>query len=72
MLLPALAFLWVDGQRNGFLRWDRSLMALVWFAPLVARGIALFSYFPLGLATAVIVAVLAVRRAVVRSSPSRR
>ena len=72
VLLPALAFLWVDGQRNGFLRWDRSLMALVWFAPLVARGIALIAHFPLGLATAVIVAVLAVRRAVVRSSPSRR
>jgi hypothetical protein len=72
VLLPALAFLWVDGQRNGFLRWDKSLMAMVWFAPLVARGIALFAYFPLGLATAVIVAVVAVRRAAFRSSPSRR
>ncbi len=72
VLLPALAFLWVDGQRNGFLRWDRSLMALVWFAPLFARSLAQFAYVPLGLATAVIVAVLAVRRAALRSSPSRR
>ncbi len=72
VLLPALAFLWLDGERNGFLSWDRSLMALVWIAPLIARQVAEFTLIPLGLATAVIVAVLAIRRAAVRSSPSRR
>ncbi len=72
VLLPALAFLWLDGERQGFLRWDKSLMALVWIAPLVARQVAELTLFPLGLATALIVAVLAVRRAAVRSSPSRR
>ena len=71
VLLPALAFLWLDGERHGFLRWDKSLMALVWIAPLIARQLALFTSIPLGLATAVIVAVLAVRRAAFRSSPSR-
>ncbi|HUE79512.1 MAG TPA: glycosyltransferase 87 family protein [Sphingomicrobium sp.] len=63
VLLPALAFLWLHGRRAGFLPWDKSLMALVWFAPLVARSIAYFTYLPLGLATAVIVAAIAIRRA---------
>jgi hypothetical protein len=70
VLLPALAFLWLDGERNGFLPWDKTLMALVWAAPLAARQIAQFTYLPLGLATAVIVAVIALRRAL-RASPSR-
>ena len=72
VLLPALAFLWLDGERHGFLRWHKSLMALAWIAPLVARQVAELTLFPLGLATAVIVAVIAVRRAAFRSSPSRR
>jgi hypothetical protein len=70
VLLPALTFLWLDGERHGFLSWDKSLMALVWVAPLVARQVAEFTYLPLGLATAFIVAWIAIRR--VRASPSRR
>ena len=72
VLLPALAFLWLDGEKRGFLSWDRSLMALVWFTPLVARQLAFFTYVPLGLASAVMVAGIAIRRAMLRSSPSRR
>ena len=72
VLLPALAFLWIDGQRNGFLSWDKSLMALVWIAPLIARQVADFTLIPLGLSSALIVAVVAIRRAAVRSSPSPR
>lgn len=70
VLLPALAFLWLDGERNGWLSWDKTLMALVWAAPLAARQIAEFFYVPLGLATACIVAALALRRALT-ASPSR-
>ncbi len=70
VLLPALAFLWLEGERHGFLPWDKSLMALVWAAPLVARPVAQFTYVPLGLATAIIVAAIAIRR--VTASPSRR
>ena len=72
VLLPALAFLWLDGERHGFLSWDKSLMALVWIAPLVARQVAEFTYLPLGLATAIIVATIAIRRGLLRASPSRR
>jgi hypothetical protein len=71
VLLPAIAFLWIDSQRHGFLPWDKSLMALVWIAPLFARSIAQFTFVPLGLASAIIVAVIAIRRAMLRASPSR-
>ena len=72
VLLPALAFLWLDGRRNGFLAWDATLMAVVWIAPLFARQLAQFTYVPLGLLTAIAVAAIALRRARLRSSPSRR
>lgn len=63
VLLPALAWLWVNAREHGFLSWDKSLMLLAWFAPLFARQLAEWSLIPLGLGTAIIVAVLAVRRA---------
>jgi alpha-1,2-mannosyltransferase len=70
VLLPALAWLWIDGRRNGFLPWDASLMALVWAAPLIARNLAQFAFVPLGLISVLAVAAIAMRR--VRASPSRR
>jgi hypothetical protein len=68
----AIAFLWLDGEENGFLPWDRSLMALCWAAPLIARQLAHFTLIPLGLATAIVLIVLPVRRSLVRASPFRR
>jgi hypothetical protein len=67
-----IAFLWLDGEESGFLPWDRTLLALVWAAPLFARQVAEFTLVPLGLATAVVMIALPVRRAIVRASPSRR
>ena len=72
VLLPALGWLWLDGRRNGFLPWDKSLMAFVWTAPIVARQAADLAFLPLGLLAAVAVAVIAGRRAALRASPSRR
>lgn len=63
VLLPAFAWLWVNAREQGFLSWDKSLMLFAWFAPLFARQLAEWSLIPLGLGTAIIVAVLAVRRA---------
>lgn len=71
VLLPALAWLWLDGRRHVFRPWDRTLMATVWVAPIAARQVAEFALVPLGLASALIVAGIALRR-VVRASPSRR
>jgi hypothetical protein len=52
-VLPALAFLAVDGFRRGFAPWEATLIAAAWLAPLVARGVAQATLLPLGfLATA--------------------
>ena len=56
------AFLVADGIERGFLPWEKSLLALVWIAPLVARPLAQATMLPLGQASIVILLVLAVRR----------
>jgi hypothetical protein len=61
----AAAFLIADGMRRGFLSYEKSLFALIWLAPLVARQLAAFAMLPLGQATAVAILVLAVRRAII-------
>jgi len=70
VLLAGLAFFWRDAERHGWLPWEKSALALVWLAPLVARNIAALTLFPLGLLTALVVLGLAVRR-YLRASPSR-
>ena len=67
-----IAWLWLDGEDEGFLPWDRTLMALVWISPLVARQIAHFTYLPIGLATVLVMLAIPLRRSIVRASPFRR
>jgi hypothetical protein len=67
-----IAWLWLDGEEEGFLPWDRTLMALVWVAPLAARQIAHFTYLPVGLATVLVMLAIPLRRSTVRASPFRR
>ena len=71
VLLAGIAFLWRDATRHGWLSWEKSALALVWIAPLVARNIASLTLFPLGLLSALLVLGLAVRR-MLTASPSRR
>ena len=74
------AFLVADGRQRGFLSFEKSLLALVWIAPLIARTLATTASFPLGQAAAVAVLALALRRSVrldgaaarLRSWPFRR
>jgi hypothetical protein len=68
----AMAWLWIDGEEKGFLKWDRSLMALVWIAPLVARQLAQLTLVPLGLTAVLIMLAIPLRRSLIRASPSRR
>lgn len=70
VLLAGIAFLWRDAARHGWLSWEKSALALVWIAPLVARNVAALTLVPLGLTTAILVLILAVRRHL-RASPSR-
>ena len=70
VLLAGLAFLWRDAVRHDWLPWEKTLLGLVWVAPLVARNLAALTLVPLGLATAIIILALAVRRTLT-ASPSR-
>jgi Glycosyltransferase family 87 len=63
VLLPGIAFLVLEAERNTWLRWEKSLLAFVWFGPLVAREVAQFTDFPLGFVIASTVAGMALRRA---------
>jgi hypothetical protein len=58
-------FLAADGLERGFLPWEKSLLALVWLAPLLARPLAEATFVPLGQASIVILLALAVRRSLV-------
>jgi hypothetical protein len=71
VLLPALAWLYLDGRERGFLPWDLTLMAFIWIAPLVARTFAEWTLVPLGLISVLAVASIALRRWI-RALPSRR
>jgi hypothetical protein len=62
LLLPALAWLYTDGHKRGFLPWDATVMAFVWCAPLFARIAALEFHVPLGALAALSVGALALRR----------
>lgn len=62
LLLPALAWLYADGRRNGFHPWDATIMAAVWIAPLFARAAAKELYIPLGMMSAIAVLIIALRR----------
>jgi len=57
-----IAWLWRDGQEHGFGPWQRTLLASAWIAPLFARGIAQFTFIPLGWLSAVAVLAVAVSR----------
>lgn len=57
------AFLAADGIRRGFLSHEKSLLALIWMAPMVARSAGTFLLLPLGQATALALLALALRRA---------
>jgi hypothetical protein len=70
VLLPAIAWLYVDGERNDWARWEKSLLALAWIASLVARQVAQFTLIPLGTAIPFIIAAIALRRSF-STSPSR-
>ncbi len=57
-----IAWLWKDGEENGFGPWERSLLAFAWIAPLFARSLAEYTLIPLGWLSAVAILALAVSR----------
>jgi alpha-1,2-mannosyltransferase len=48
VLAPAIAFLAVNGLRHGFAPYEKSALAALWIAPLVARSVAQAVLVPVG------------------------
>jgi hypothetical protein len=48
VLAPAIAFVAVDGFNRNFGPWEKTLLAALWLAPSLARGIAEISLIPIG------------------------
>lgn len=40
LLAPAIAYLAIDGQRNGFCYWHKTVLAALWLVPLIARSVS--------------------------------
>lgn len=47
LLAPAIAFLAADGMQRGFAPWEKTILALLWIAPLVTRSVAQATLIPL-------------------------
>ena len=48
VLAPAIAFLAVAGLARGFAPYEKTALAFLWIAPLIARGFAEVTLIPLG------------------------
>jgi alpha-1,2-mannosyltransferase len=62
-LAPAIAFLAVHGLRYGFAPWEKTALAALWLAPLVARGVTGATLLPVGVPAMAIVLGITLRRA---------
>ncbi len=62
LLAPALAFVALDGFNRGFGPWEKTILAVLWLMPLVARSIAHVSLIPLGVPAMLAMFVLILRR----------
>jgi alpha-1,2-mannosyltransferase len=62
-LAPAIAFLAVNGLRHGFAPYEKSALAALWLAPLIARSIAQAILVPVGVLSMAAVLGLILHRA---------
>jgi alpha-1,2-mannosyltransferase len=63
VLAPAIAFLAADGMARGFGPWEKTALAALWLAPLVARTVPQATLIPLGVPAMLTMFVLILRRA---------
>jgi hypothetical protein len=63
VLAPAIAFLAAHGLTHGFVPFERTVLALVWLVPLVARSFAEWTLIPLGVPAMLLLFVLIMIRA---------
>ncbi len=62
VLASAIAFLAVNGFKRGFGPWEKTALAALWLAPLVARSIALVTLIPFGVPAMLAMFILLLRR----------
>jgi alpha-1,2-mannosyltransferase len=63
VLAPAIAYLAADGMARGFGPWQKTALAALWLAPLVARTVPQATLLPLGVPAMLAMFVLMLRRA---------
>ena len=62
VLAPGIALIAIDGLARGFGAWEKTALAALWFAPLVARTVAHATLIPLGVPAMLAIFVLLLRR----------
>ena len=63
VVAPGIAFLALDGMARGYFPWERTALALLWFVPLIARGVGEHTKIPLGTIAMLVMFALVLRRA---------
>jgi hypothetical protein len=71
LLGPALAFMVAHGMEKGFSPFERTLLAVTWLVPLVARLVAKLSHIPIGPIVMLALFVAIVARAISEASPAK-
>src|SRR6185437_5557227 len=63
LLAPAIAYLAADGMTRGFAPWEKTILAALWFVPLIARTVPQATLIPLGVPVMVLAFAMLLRRA---------
>jgi hypothetical protein len=70
LLAPAIAFMAAEGMRRGFDPYEKTVLAVVWIIPIMARGVAEASAIPLAVPAMLVLFLLIIRRAAAGALPS--
>ncbi|HVZ51312.1 MAG TPA: DUF2029 domain-containing protein, partial [Pseudolabrys sp.] len=65
LLAPAIAWCAMDGIERGFAPWQKTILALLWLMPLVARTLAQTTLIPLAVPIMLVAFAFMLRRAMV-------
>jgi Glycosyltransferase family 87 len=63
LLAPAIAYLALDGIARGFAPWEKTILAALWFVPLIARSVPQATLIPLAVPIMLLAFGLLLRRA---------
>lgn len=70
LLAPAIAFLAAEGLQRGFAPWQKTILALLWIVPLLARSIAQATLIPLGVPAMLLAFAFLLHRAMAETGAS--